>query len=37
MAKVLSGKDVAAHNKRDDCWIIIHGACARASQVGTPD
>ncbi|KAI5829299.1 hypothetical protein K523DRAFT_274784 [Schizophyllum commune Tattone D] len=25
MAKVLSGKDVAAHNKRDDCWIIIHG------------
>lgn len=21
----LSGEDIAKHNSRDDCWVIIHG------------
>ncbi|KIY63291.1 hypothetical protein CYLTODRAFT_426228 [Cylindrobasidium torrendii FP15055 ss-10] len=25
MAKILSGKEVATHNTREDCWIIVHG------------
>ena len=27
MAKVYSGKEVALHNSRESCWIIVHGAC----------
>jgi cytochrome b involved in lipid metabolism len=23
---MFSGKDVAAHNTRESCWIIVHGA-----------
>ena len=25
--KVYSGKDVAVHNSRESCWIIVHGEC----------
>lgn len=25
-ATALSAEQVAKHNKRDDCWVIIHGA-----------
>lgn len=25
MVRILTHKDVSAHNKRDDCWVIIHG------------
>jgi L-lactate dehydrogenase (cytochrome) len=24
--RVFSGKDVARHNSRESCWIIVHGA-----------
>ena len=23
--KKLSGQEVAKHNSKDDCWVIIHG------------
>jgi hypothetical protein len=24
--RIFSGKDVAIHNSRESCWIIVHGA-----------
>ena len=26
-AKIYSGKEVAEHNTRQSCWIIVHGEC----------
>jgi hypothetical protein len=25
--RMYSGKEVALHNSRESCWIIVHGAC----------
>ena len=27
--KVYSGKEVAQHNNRESCWIIVHGASSK--------
>lgn len=29
----LTGEDIAQHNKREDCWVIIHGKAYDVTEV----
>jgi hypothetical protein len=34
--RTYSGKEVALHNSRESCWIIVHGGCMIPASIGLP-
>ena len=32
---VLTGADVARHNTKDSCWVIVHGKAYDVTEVGS--